>query len=669
MKQIRPGQYIDFYNQHEDFYEFTNFYPVELTIEGKTYPTSEHYFQAAKFLHTAPQVAEMIRLAPRPRGAFDIAHQYYQQERSDWMQVREQVMGYVLSVKFQNPYLREVLLLTGNYPLREHTVNDKYWGDGGDGSGQNRLGQLLEQTRAQLQQQSGQPKQASPTPLTKQEPASQPRAQLQLSEPSARQPPTSGAPRGTNLPQQPWHQQQSTAGGSVLQPPSMSYPQLEQQQPQLNALAARESLPAAEHASACLPTDEPEQPPIDPGYLCGKPQQQHRAGDRQKSGLVLEEDGQLPWQEARDASQFSPQPRSSDPQVAQQPRFASTRSGGAHDADPALATFAVPFASQASQKPILQSRAGDDATLLQPKHPRDGDDVSRPLPAGAMPTPSQRPPEVAPIGTGSKADLIFACEATLAALSELKTTLGAAYLGTECSRYMMFVRDVLDNPLNEIMILERLRTLFEKTSDDALRHISNSAVLQYELASHRIVLPFDVTQCRFKSTVHKIGLVETQQMWTLKVGAIVRAMKSTSVTFDSTASEILRVGGPALRLEMAQYATTQPGEMFATTGGGLPCDHVIHLVAPHASQVSSQEDANRMLIDCLDCCGKLGATSVAVPHLAPQFPSLNENSCTMRMLWAVQDFLAVKRATGVQMAVYFVAGDSKAAQIFRDAGL
>jgi ribA/ribD-fused uncharacterized protein len=157
VQQIRPGQYIDFYNQHEDFYEFTNFYPVELTIDGKTYPTSEHYFQAAKFLHTAPQVAEMIRLAPRPRGAFDIAHQYHQQERPDWMQVREQVMGYVLSVKFQNPYLREVLLLTGNYPLREHTVNDKYWGDGGDGSGQNRLGQLLELTRAQLQLQQPQP--------------------------------------------------------------------------------------------------------------------------------------------------------------------------------------------------------------------------------------------------------------------------------------------------------------------------------------------------------------------------------------------------------------------------------------------------------------------------------------------------------------------------------
>ena len=34
--------------------------------------------------------------------------------------------------------------------LVEHTVNDHYWGDGGDGSGKNRLGQLLMQVRDEL---------------------------------------------------------------------------------------------------------------------------------------------------------------------------------------------------------------------------------------------------------------------------------------------------------------------------------------------------------------------------------------------------------------------------------------------------------------------------------------------------------------------------------------
>jgi len=39
---------------------------------------------------------------------------------------------------------------TGDAELVEHSHNDRYWADGGDGSGQNRLGQLLMELRAQL---------------------------------------------------------------------------------------------------------------------------------------------------------------------------------------------------------------------------------------------------------------------------------------------------------------------------------------------------------------------------------------------------------------------------------------------------------------------------------------------------------------------------------------
>jgi len=53
-----------------------------------------------------------------------------------------------LRLKFsQNPHLLELLLSTGNRLLVEHTVNDNYWGDGGDGSGKNRLGHILMEVR------------------------------------------------------------------------------------------------------------------------------------------------------------------------------------------------------------------------------------------------------------------------------------------------------------------------------------------------------------------------------------------------------------------------------------------------------------------------------------------------------------------------------------------
>jgi N-glycosidase YbiA len=42
------------------------------------------------------------------------------------------------------------LLDTGDAVLVERTAHDAYWGDGGDGSGQNRLGALLMRLRDEL---------------------------------------------------------------------------------------------------------------------------------------------------------------------------------------------------------------------------------------------------------------------------------------------------------------------------------------------------------------------------------------------------------------------------------------------------------------------------------------------------------------------------------------
>jgi ribA/ribD-fused uncharacterized protein len=72
--------------------------------------------------------------------------------RRDWESVKEDIMRQALRAKFtQHPELRELLLATGDAKLVEHTNNDRYWGDGGDGSGRNRLGLLLMELRAQLQ--------------------------------------------------------------------------------------------------------------------------------------------------------------------------------------------------------------------------------------------------------------------------------------------------------------------------------------------------------------------------------------------------------------------------------------------------------------------------------------------------------------------------------------
>ena len=63
-------------------------------------------------------------------------------------------MYVALYAKFtQHERLRWLLLDTGERKLIEHTSHDSYWGDGGDGSGQNKLGQLLMKVRDELRRE------------------------------------------------------------------------------------------------------------------------------------------------------------------------------------------------------------------------------------------------------------------------------------------------------------------------------------------------------------------------------------------------------------------------------------------------------------------------------------------------------------------------------------
>lgn len=144
---------IYFYNRGEPYYEFTNFAMYSVWIDEKRWPTTEHYFQAQKFVGTPYEQA--IRDLTTPREAFDFSRnpEVHRWRRNDWEQVKEDIMKKALLAKFtQHHELNLKLLSTRNRELVEHTSNDRYWGDGGDGNGQNRLGYLLMSVREELRQ-------------------------------------------------------------------------------------------------------------------------------------------------------------------------------------------------------------------------------------------------------------------------------------------------------------------------------------------------------------------------------------------------------------------------------------------------------------------------------------------------------------------------------------
>lgn len=140
---------ILFYRVNELYGEFSNFSPHPIELNEKVWPTSEHYFQAQKFVDT--EHVEAVRLAKSPMVAARMGRSRERPLRVDWETAKDDIMREALQAKFtQHPTLRSLLLKTGDVELVEHTKNDRYWADGGDGTGENRLGQLLMELREQL---------------------------------------------------------------------------------------------------------------------------------------------------------------------------------------------------------------------------------------------------------------------------------------------------------------------------------------------------------------------------------------------------------------------------------------------------------------------------------------------------------------------------------------
>ena len=140
---------INFYSVSDDYGELSNFALYPIKIKGKVWPTSEHYFQAMKFESQKDQAE--IRKAKTPMEAAKKGRDRKRKLRKNWESSKDNVMREAVLQKFsQHENLKELLLSTGSSKLVEHTENDKYWGDGGDGRGKNRLGIILMEVRERL---------------------------------------------------------------------------------------------------------------------------------------------------------------------------------------------------------------------------------------------------------------------------------------------------------------------------------------------------------------------------------------------------------------------------------------------------------------------------------------------------------------------------------------
>lgn len=144
---------IRFYSASDEYGAFSNFARYPVRIGGSLWPTTEHYFQAQKFEDS--RAREEVRKASTPMLAAQLGRDRRRKLRRDWQRVKVGIMRQAVEAKFrQHAELRELLLSTGDAKLVEHTDNDAFWGDGGDGSGRNELGRILMAVRDALRRET-----------------------------------------------------------------------------------------------------------------------------------------------------------------------------------------------------------------------------------------------------------------------------------------------------------------------------------------------------------------------------------------------------------------------------------------------------------------------------------------------------------------------------------
>lgn len=149
--QPGPEDPILFYPK--EFYVLCNFSAFTVTMDdGLIYPTSEHAYQAARFIRSKNwDISIAIRNAPSAHEAFQIAQNNKHLALPSWNDEKYDVMKEILHIKTnQHPYVKQKLLETGNRLIIEDSWRDDVWGWGPNKDGQNRLGILWMEVRSEI---------------------------------------------------------------------------------------------------------------------------------------------------------------------------------------------------------------------------------------------------------------------------------------------------------------------------------------------------------------------------------------------------------------------------------------------------------------------------------------------------------------------------------------
>lgn len=140
---------------------FSNFYRRPFRYKGYNLQFSEQGFMLEKALLFDPSKVDAIARATQPDKAKALGREVQNYDDAVWSSVRYDKMVEVLRAKFTEPFMRDILLRTGDRIIVEASPYDRIWGVGLDvedacildeknWQGQNLLGEALMDVRAEL---------------------------------------------------------------------------------------------------------------------------------------------------------------------------------------------------------------------------------------------------------------------------------------------------------------------------------------------------------------------------------------------------------------------------------------------------------------------------------------------------------------------------------------
>lgn len=151
---IKPDNDKQVFFYEQDFYVLSNFSAFQVRSYGIDFATSEHLYHWEKFYGGAPHQLEIqreIRFARSAHDAFKIAEKYKASRRTNWDDIKVNIMGCILRAKAeQHEYVRRKLLGTGDRELIEDSWRDDFWGWGPNRDGRNALGKLWMEIREEI---------------------------------------------------------------------------------------------------------------------------------------------------------------------------------------------------------------------------------------------------------------------------------------------------------------------------------------------------------------------------------------------------------------------------------------------------------------------------------------------------------------------------------------